>query len=454
MKSWRKIIPIAVVVLLVVGLVGVYYGLPIIQPCALLSRVLPPSLLPPNPNVDDLAFEPLPGARAVTGEYACSGYRFEIPDNWNGDLVVYAHGFRGGISPKVFVTDLPVREAAVNQGYAWAASTYRANGYNPLDGIEDTRMMVEQFKEEVGVPEQIFIYGSSMGAHVVVGSLEKYPEVYVGGVAECGVVGGVRQIDYLLAANLAADYFARTNLLALENRGIQAQLALVNNTLFPALGAPPDFEFDENNLSGNEEPGPAMDLTPAGKAYRDVQIMLSGGHRPFAQDGFGSAYTLVILAARAIYGLQPNGLISAATNQDIVYEIDPSLGVDGAALNAEVQRIAADPEERAKYTFTGNLQDPLLTIHDTGDLFVPIINERWYRQLVDEVGNGDLLVQRGVRRFLHCDFSIVEREMAFNDLVDWVNNGTKPEGEDMLGSFEDIGRAWTMPLRRDDPGNR
>jgi hypothetical protein len=454
MKSWQKVILIVLILLVVVVPIGVYYGLPIIQPCALLSRVLPPSLLPPNPNVSDLPFEPLPGARAMTGEVACSGYRIEIPDNWNGDLVVYAHGFRAGASPELFVTDLPVREAAVNQGYAWAASTYRANGYNPLDGIEDTRLMIERFKEVVGVPNRILIYGSSMGGHVVVGSLEKYPELYDGGVAECGVVGGVLQLDYLVAANAAADYFAGTNMFAPENRGLRAQIALLDEQIYPALGPLPEFEFDENSLTGIETPAPEVDLTPAGEVYRSVQIMLSGGPRPFAVEGFAGAYAATLLAPRLLYGLLPGGVVTAGSNQDTIYELDPSFRVDVATVNAEVYRLAADPEERAKYSFTGNLQDPLLTIHDTGDLFVPVVNERWYRQMVDAAGNGDLLVQRAVRRFLHCDFSLAERETTFNDLINWVNTGAKPEGEDMLGSFEDIGRAWTMPLRGDDPGNQ
>jgi hypothetical protein len=79
---------------LLLVLVTAYFAVPQIQPCALLSDVLPSYLLPPNPNVADLAFAPLPDARAVIGERACSGYRMEIPKRWNGDLVVYAHGFR------------------------------------------------------------------------------------------------------------------------------------------------------------------------------------------------------------------------------------------------------------------------------------------------------------------------------------------------------------------------
>ena len=38
------------------------------------------------------AFEPLPGARAAFGQYEGGLYRVEIPNPWNGELVLWAHG--------------------------------------------------------------------------------------------------------------------------------------------------------------------------------------------------------------------------------------------------------------------------------------------------------------------------------------------------------------------------
>ena len=42
---------------------------------------------------DDASFEALPGAKASFGQYEGGVYRIEVPDNWNGDLVLWAHGF-------------------------------------------------------------------------------------------------------------------------------------------------------------------------------------------------------------------------------------------------------------------------------------------------------------------------------------------------------------------------
>ncbi len=41
----------------------------------------------------DATFEALPGAKAFFGRYDGGLYRIEIPDNWNRELVLFAHGF-------------------------------------------------------------------------------------------------------------------------------------------------------------------------------------------------------------------------------------------------------------------------------------------------------------------------------------------------------------------------
>ena len=37
----------------------------------------------------------LPDARQYWGVHEDAGYRIEVPANWNGALVMYAHGYRG-----------------------------------------------------------------------------------------------------------------------------------------------------------------------------------------------------------------------------------------------------------------------------------------------------------------------------------------------------------------------
>src|SRR5256885_5318852 len=44
-------------------------------------------------QISEASFDALPGAKVSFGQYSGGLYRIEIPEDWNGDLVLYAHGF-------------------------------------------------------------------------------------------------------------------------------------------------------------------------------------------------------------------------------------------------------------------------------------------------------------------------------------------------------------------------
>ncbi|WP_144409825.1 alpha/beta hydrolase family protein [Cupriavidus basilensis] len=392
----------------------------------------------PNPNVEDPTFRALPGAKAYFGQVAGSGYRIEVPDKWNGDLVLFAHGWN--TTRRLTAPYLPVRELAIRQGVAWAASSNHASGYDPDDGVQDTLILRELFKQMIGTPKRTFIYGRSMGGNVVVASLERYPDIYSGGITECGSINGIERLNYLLSYTVLAGYFSGVDFFAQEVHGPADVVALLNQKVYPALGASADK------------------LTDAGKRFRSAVINLGGGHRPFAEEGFAAAYRSNFdLAVIVITDTTFRG--AALGNIGEKYHVDPELGVDDAALNRSVKRIAPDPSARnadTHYEFTrfkGNLKVPLMTIHGTGDAQVPIRTEQQYREWVEASGASAMLVQRASRRFVHCDYSTAERNRAFTDLLSWVTTGSKPEGDDLSGSLLDAGKRWSEPLRQDDPGH-
>ncbi len=86
---------------------------------------------PPQYFVDEakLPFDALTGTMTTRlwGVQGGAGYRIEVPANWNGDLVLYAHGFRGG-GLELTVSNPPIRRYLIEHGYAWAASSYATNG--------------------------------------------------------------------------------------------------------------------------------------------------------------------------------------------------------------------------------------------------------------------------------------------------------------------------------------
>ncbi|HKE83117.1 MAG TPA: hypothetical protein VKB50_05155, partial [Vicinamibacterales bacterium] len=138
---------------------------------------------------DDPAFEALPGAKALFGKYEGGVYRIEIPGNWNGDLVLWAHGYvddggpqgahlRAGFpSGGQTGTGLTLREHLIARGFAWAASSYRCNGYVPGVGLLDTIALADVFAKTSGgkAPARTYLSGASMGGHVTLLGMQEFP---------------------------------------------------------------------------------------------------------------------------------------------------------------------------------------------------------------------------------------------------------------------------------------
>lgn len=393
----------------------------------------------PQYRVRDPAFEPLPGARALYGTYEGGAYQIEVPDDWNGRLVLWAHGFRG-FGDEVFV-DIPppMREYFIASGYAWGASSYRANGYVPGFGAIDTLVLKELFEREVGKPERVYLVGASMGGNVVTLSLERAPNAYDGALALCGVTSGAQILDFFASWGALAAYFAGVDMTAL-GQDPDALAKAYREEVLPALGTPGQ-------------------LTDAGRRFENVIMHLSGGPRPFFEEGFADRYDENFELVIASFASRASA-VPVAGNVGYRYHIDPEFGLNDDELNAGVPRLAPNEEARRNSTFgefapmTGAIEDPLLTLHNTGDLFVPFASERMYLDTVRAAGREELLVQRAVRRAGHCSFTADEVRAAFEDLVRWVEEGVRPEGDDLTGDLTNVGLRFTVPLEPDDPAAR
>ena len=131
-----------------------------------------------------------------------------LPAKWNGGLVMFAHGYQGEGAGRGDVQSSPLGGQLTAGGYAWAASGYRSKGYRPDWFLADMLALRDHVIKELGQPRWTIIHGQSMGGHVAIASLELYPDVYQGGLIECGVVDGVGLVDWLRAYTAAAEYFS------------------------------------------------------------------------------------------------------------------------------------------------------------------------------------------------------------------------------------------------------
>ena len=102
--------------------------------------------------------------------------------------------------------------------------------------------------------------------------------------------------------------------------------------------------------------------------------------------------------------------------------------------------------------FDGQIQRPLLTMHGTGDLYVPIHLERALKRAVTEAKHDDLLVQRIYRIAGHCGFNAAEQAQVVRRSRVVGASRRETAGRRRLGDLRDAGRTFTTPLREGDPG--
>jgi len=350
-------------------------------------------------------------AKVFQGVHRHAAYTIEVPPKWNGRLAMWAHGYRG--AGTVLTVDPPLfglRQQVLDQGYAWAASSYYANSYDVRAGVTGTHDLATLFGRLVGKPKQVFIAGVSMGGHIIGRSLEQYPGFYAGALPMCGVLGDHELFDYLLDYQLVAQDLADV----------------------PAYPPPPDYLTAVvpriQQALGLTAPSP-NDL---GGQFRAVVAERSGGPRPGTDAAFAywKDFLFGLGASATGDGLARNpGQL--ATNVGTRYR--PSTPVD---VNRSVQRVAVE-NRWARYTgslteiprIEGRPTVPVLSLHGLGDLFVPFSMEQEYRDDVARHGRAKLLVQRAIRTVSHCEFAPSEVGAAWNDLVKWVDRGRRPAGD-------------------------
>jgi hypothetical protein len=180
-------------------------------------------------------------------------------------------------------------------------------------------------------------------------------------------------------------------------------------------------------------------LNAAGMNLRAATIQISGGARPGFPFAFDVMWGNFLFNQSTVedVGVAPGRVMG---NFDTVYQLDgdPALSGDEQALNLNVQRIAPDPQGLHPNGLAniprvnGTITIPTLSMHTIADLFAPFSMEQIYKRRVDDNAASDLLVQRAYRQAGHCAFTVPEQEQAFTALANWVKNGVKPAGDDVL----------------------
>ncbi len=391
----------------------------------------------PKPDwfVDEstLPFAPLDGvdAEQMWGVHNGAGYRIEVPADWNGDLIMWTHGFRGEGERLFFnENEFPpeLRQWMLEEGYAWAASTYSKNSYNVAQGVKDTHALSRFFNGKVGKSDSVYVAGYSMGGHIAAVSAENYGNTYSGAMPLCGVTGDYAEFDFFLDATVSAQQ------LGLGTSQFPVDVAQWYGSDIPAI----------KDAFGISNPF-AFNLTEAGEQYKQLLELRTGGDRPNYDEAFlfwfsipsgtgNGNFIFDFGAGDGTIALRPG---VAVDNSETVYQfdLDPAVSDAEAAFNADVARVSADPQGRNRAGLsnvppvTGDLNVPVLAMHNLGDLFVPYHHAVIYGDTVAEQGKSDMLVQRAIRGVSHCGFTPQELIEGMSDLIAWAEGGPKPAGD-------------------------
>jgi pimeloyl-ACP methyl ester carboxylesterase len=387
-----------------------------------------------------LAFDALPDPSVDsdrwTGVLDGAGYRIEVPKTWNGKLVMYAHGY-AGTGADLHVTTPSIRRYLLEQGYAWAASSYSTNYYDVRTGVEDTNKLALAFKRLAGEhgrtldePAKRYLIGHSMGGHITGAAIEKEAEQtannkvhYAAALPMCGVLGDTQLFNYFAAYQYAAQKLAGTSVVVTSadefmNVKMQTQDALFKVYPTSTTAAGDQLKSIVRNLTGGARPG--FDQGFATKTLEDAVWSTFGG------DG-----TISGILARAV-----------TDTRDVVYQLDdePAQSDEERKFNEDVYRTTPEPDANALRSdglrwipqVNGEIDIPVLTLHTLGDLYVPFKMEQIYHERVKDKGNAERLVQRAIRGTGHCEFSYAEQADAFKALIDWEENGKKPDGDEVV----------------------
>ncbi len=365
------------------------------------------------------------GVSCLSGRDA-NGAWFVIarPTDWNGRLIVHAHGGPRTGEPKAEdpLEDLDRFSVMVREGYAWIGSTYRRGGYGVRMAAEDTDNSRRIFWSLYGRPERTLLHGQSWGGNVAAKLSELYAldadggRNYDGVLITNGVVsGGTRAYQFRAGLRAVYQFYCRNH-------------PGPDEAAYPVWqGLPRGMEMTRAELRRRVEA-----CTGLGKGVRDRT----------------PAETRRLRNILAVTGVREDQLVSHLAwatflFQDLVHErldggnpFDNSAVVyrgstDDEALNAGVERFSADPEAVAKLAYDADLSGlivlPTLTLHALRDPTVSYRSEAVYEAIVRNAGRSHLLIQAATDEDTHSKLADGGYLTALAALEQWISDDRRPD---------------------------
>lgn len=366
-----------------------------------------------------------PGTQCLRGRDSLGAhYWLAMPPQWNGTLVVHAHGGPELGTPKAQrpADDMTRWSIWTRAGFAYAGSGYRQGGVAVRSAAEDTERVRQLFVAQFGAPKLTVLHGQSWGAGVAVkaaemarkANQEKSPFDAV--LLTNGVLGGGVQ-SYNFRMDLRVVYQA---LCGNHPRPDEPAYPLWQGLPLESKLTRKELEERVNACTGVRKP--AAERSPEQQAKLDtllrvikVQERSLVGHMNWATWHFQD-----IAWAR----MQGHNVFD---NENVQYGLK---GQDDA-LNAKVARYRADPSAVAAFAHDadaeGRIAVPVLTMHATNDPTAFVELESFFRERMVAGGHGANLVQVFTDDSEHSYLSDAQYVAAISALLDWTKGGRKPD---------------------------
>ncbi|MFG5409434.1 hypothetical protein ABXN37_16695 [Piscinibacter sakaiensis] len=364
-------------------------------------------------------------ARCLQGrDSAGAYYLIAVPQDWNGHLVLHAHGGPSldAPTPERAVEDLTRWAIMVKAGYAWAGSTFRQGGVEVRAAAEDTERLRHIFRAHVAVPKRTVLHGQSWGAGVAAKGAELFTAAGNGGVAPYDAVlltsgvlaGGTRSYDFRLDLRVVYQHLC-------GNHPRPTEAAYPLNLGLPAGATMTQADLNARTAECLGLDKPAAQRTPEQRARITTieQVIRIPASSIQSHLNWGT-FHFQDVTARRTGGASPFG------NTGAVY----SGSADDAALNAGVLRYRADPQAVARF---GEDTDP------GGRIPVPVLSTKWiadptafveldayFKGVMERAGSADRLVQTFTQNGTHSYISDPTYPTLVAALLRWVETGSKP----------------------------
>jgi pimeloyl-ACP methyl ester carboxylesterase len=376
-----------------------------------------------------------------------SNYKIEVPSPWNGTLVLYSHGYvfpdpkHPAPGAAQDVGDAGTKAWLLGNGYAIAGSSYATDGWALEQAFRDQIAVLDVFdKSQFGHPKRTIAWGHSLGGMITAGLVQRFPDRFTAALPMCGVVAGGPGVwnqgldsEFAFETLQAPGAFKLVNFTAAD---VAANFALASTAFNVAQATAKGQARIALSAALADVPGwfnPASP-EPAATDYTTQEAnQLAWDNNPDLLFGFFGRFELESRAGGNVswntgvdYRVQLANSSDRAEVEALYARAGLDLETDLNTLN-DAPRIAADPKAVRYLTkfiaFNGEIDQPVLTMHTTGDGLVEVTDEQAYASVVSSAGNSSLLRQVFVHRAGHCTFTPAETISAFETLVHRVDTG-------------------------------